>query len=926
VKRFVVGPLIVNSAQHAIFYESELLSIAPKPFDLLLLLLENAGQVVSREALRKRIWGDSFVEEAVISRNVSLLRSTLRPYLGDGSFIETIPKRGYRYIGKVKVEDYETNASEFLDTAAPDNAVELIREPDAVLGSDATAPLLPSLEQPIPGLAGIFTRRRSKLVAWTAFSVLLGLVLAFTARAFIPRVTTPVRPTMALLEFRDLSGDSGTQWLGVALEESLAAELSRDHGAIVASGDQSAAAERDLGIRNSSMPTGSELRGLGRRLGSQTLLLGSFLAVGGQVRVDLALYDARTGKIVDQFSDTAPQAQLQDMIGKATRNLRSSMHLPATQGSPVLQSLNRDLVAAQFYAEGLRLVRSGEDAPRAQVLLSHAVQADPQSPQAHAALSIAWKRLGYSQEADREAQLALDTSASLPLQAKLLLRATAYSQLTDYPQAIDALKQLRQLDPQDPEYSLRLASALTQGNRLDEAWTILLDLEKPGSSIAANARVPLGLTDISSRRGDLKGVLVYAGQAVKLAQADGSRSEQADALMQSGTAWSNLGNYDRGMSDLQGAEQLYLQVGDRFGAVNAVLLQSSAMQSHDDPLMEVTARRGLAAAQLTGAQDLIAGALLVLGNVQLTHDREEDAIVTYKQVADIAEKIHATALAQRTLSDLGTAEFATYKIDVAKTHVQQALVLARTNELWSEAARCTAQLAEINSYLGLFDRADAESREAVEEFTQLGQTMRKNDELYDLGDLLLTEGKLQDAHKTFDRIDIRSMSLGNLSLLRTDQARLTAEEGNAISAESLAAAASTSANSINYSMIALELVAELQLRQGDLAKARLTVAKMAALQKSIPADKSAEMNVALLQARIEIENGNLTEADKSLNVLLDEADNLRDKQMQLQIRVAQAYSKKLAGHGAQALQTAKAEANHSGFGLIARSAARYIAT
>lgn len=96
--RYTFGPFVLVEEQHVVYKDGELLAMTPQVFETLLLLVENGGEVVSREALRQRVWGDSFVEEANISKSVSLLRGLLRPHLGGVNPIKTVAKRGYQLL------------------------------------------------------------------------------------------------------------------------------------------------------------------------------------------------------------------------------------------------------------------------------------------------------------------------------------------------------------------------------------------------------------------------------------------------------------------------------------------------------------------------------------------------------------------------------------------------------------------------------------------------------------------------------------------------------------------------------------------------------------------------------------------------------------------------------------------------------------
>src|SRR5688572_33500512 len=93
------------------------IALAPKSYDLLLLLVERRGRVVERDELIRELWPDTVVEEA----NVTFQVSTVRKALGeDGSkWIETVPKHGYRFSAPVReLRPAETAAAEALPAAA----------------------------------------------------------------------------------------------------------------------------------------------------------------------------------------------------------------------------------------------------------------------------------------------------------------------------------------------------------------------------------------------------------------------------------------------------------------------------------------------------------------------------------------------------------------------------------------------------------------------------------------------------------------------------------------------------------------------------------------------------------------------------------------------------------------------------------------
>ncbi len=113
-------------------------ALTPKAFDTLAVLLERPGEVLPKEQLLERIWPDTFVEEGILTQNIYTLRKALQEAGGTRSFIETVPRRGYRFVGPVA--EHEAPARPALEAAAVSSIAVLPFEPltgnpdDAYLG------------------------------------------------------------------------------------------------------------------------------------------------------------------------------------------------------------------------------------------------------------------------------------------------------------------------------------------------------------------------------------------------------------------------------------------------------------------------------------------------------------------------------------------------------------------------------------------------------------------------------------------------------------------------------------------------------------------------------------------------------------------------------------------------------------------------
>src|SRR5215470_4174075 len=112
------GPYRLDCAERLLWRDGEVVPLQPKVFDLLLALVERYGRLLEKDELMKAVWPDTIVEEANLANNISILRKTLSQ--NGQQFIETVPKRGYRFVANVKKVEEES-------------AEQIIQEPSGLL-------------------------------------------------------------------------------------------------------------------------------------------------------------------------------------------------------------------------------------------------------------------------------------------------------------------------------------------------------------------------------------------------------------------------------------------------------------------------------------------------------------------------------------------------------------------------------------------------------------------------------------------------------------------------------------------------------------------------------------------------------------------------------------------------------------------------
>ena len=110
-RSYEFGPFRLDAAEYVLLRDGQVVPLTPKVFETLLVLVQNSGHIVDKNELYKQVWQDAFVEETNLTKNISILRKILSEGDGDRTFIETVPKRGYRFVVPVSESEPEFNGN-----------------------------------------------------------------------------------------------------------------------------------------------------------------------------------------------------------------------------------------------------------------------------------------------------------------------------------------------------------------------------------------------------------------------------------------------------------------------------------------------------------------------------------------------------------------------------------------------------------------------------------------------------------------------------------------------------------------------------------------------------------------------------------------------------------------------------------------------
>jgi DNA-binding winged helix-turn-helix (wHTH) protein/TolB-like protein/tetratricopeptide (TPR) repeat protein len=364
-KIYSFGPYRLDAAKHLLLKEGVAVQLREKLFEALLILLEAEGAVVSKDEFMEKVWPDAFVEENSLTRTISDLRKTLSSGDEDGRYIETIPKRGYRF-------------------AAPVQSLTPVNVP-----TPSTTPM-ESGEAGAQAQGRRSTFRRPRLTL-PVLLLVIGLSVALLAFSIYRRraVETPVTESaaatprsIAILPFKSI--DNGEpEYLGLGMADALITKLSNLENIRV----------RPTSVIRRYVHQQLDPLAAGRELSVDSVLEGNMQRTGDRIRVTVQVFNVKEGSaswagtFEEGFTDVF---RLQDAIAEKVSGVLKGQ-ITAAERERIYQRYTHNVAAYQLYARGRsHLPPYNRDEALAAVSdFEGALAMDPNNALAHAGLAMA---------------------------------------------------------------------------------------------------------------------------------------------------------------------------------------------------------------------------------------------------------------------------------------------------------------------------------------------------------------------------------------------------------------------------------------------------------------------------------------------------------------------------------------------------------
>jgi eukaryotic-like serine/threonine-protein kinase len=430
------GPFRLDPAERKLLRDSEIVALTPKTFDTLLLLVRNSGHLVGKDELIRILWPDSFVEEGNLSNNIFLLRKALGE---DPPYIETVPKRGYRFVGAVRQ----------LPLATPSHLEKLPerRPPGSETGRSFAANSGPVAVPETPA------DRVAKL--WKIAVPVLLAALLVAGGLYYRSSQQPKRlaekDTIVLADFANSTSDP---IFDDTLKTALNVSLRQSPFLNVLSDSEVAKTLQLMTLPASTKLTPEAAREVCQRAGSKDYLAGSIGSVGSEYVLALKAVNCQNGDTLAQEQVTAAtKEKVLDALGEAASKLRGELgeSLATVQkfDVPLEQATTSSLDALKAYTVAWNLHDGGSD-PEAIPFFKHAIELDPNFALAYAALGKAYGNIGEDELGAQYVKQAFERRESTSEREKFYITSHYYDDVTgEIPQSIQTYELWAKAYPRD---------------------------------------------------------------------------------------------------------------------------------------------------------------------------------------------------------------------------------------------------------------------------------------------------------------------------------------------------------------------------------------------------------------------------------------------------------------------------------------------
>ncbi len=686
--------------------------------------------------------------------------------------------------------------------------------------------------------------------------------------------------SLAILPFRNASGDAKLDWLGATVADTLSADVGQSAQLRMISSDRVHQILSDLRIAQGSEIDPATLARIADFTSADTMVSGQFAKFGDQIQVTATLRDLKNQKSTTLKAEAANERALLPALEQLAKSIQQNLSLP----SDVLQELRAksfrptsdSLPALHSYNEGMELTRQG-NALEAEKKFESAIRADSSFALAYSRLGQAYSALRNDAKAQEASQRALDLSEKLPAPERYLIQANHAQVTNDYRKAIESYENLEKVSPDDADVHYRLGELYESTGAFDKAREeqrrVLASDPKRIDALIAAGRVEI-------KGGNPQASLDFLNrgltQTIQLNNADG----KATILNAMGAAYEQLNKPDDAMRNYQEALQirknLKQEAGEALVLGNIARVQAGLGKPNEAYKSYSQAEK---LQRTIGDKKGLGVTLINLGELYRERSKYDDALKAYKESLQIHREIGDEYRQALCLNNIGSVYLVTGPASDALTNFERALELRKKGNVPSEIGETMHNLGEASLKDGDYGKSVDYHLKALELFRSSGDKSGAAIQSYSLGTIFEYQGRYgaalksrEEALKAYQELQDRSFWMGEIL---SGYGRSLSQVGKYAEADkSLNDAMALAKELQNKTLIAqtLNYQGDVFYYRGDSKKAADVFAQAVAASASKDADNEVALLSKFNSAKCSVQEKNGKISASALRSLVQSAD------------------------------------------------------
>jgi serine/threonine protein kinase/tetratricopeptide (TPR) repeat protein len=549
---------------------------------------------------------------------------------------------------------------------------------------------------PWPLLAGIVTVLVLSIVGYM-----------FRGAVFSPPAAKqgPVQ-SLAILPFRNASGDASLDWLGSSVADMLTTDIGQSAQLRTVSSSNLHQLFSDLRISPSTELDPATIRRVVDFSSAQHVVWGQYAKFGDVIRIDATLQDFKNDRSVPVKVEIPSEKDIPQAIDRLAESIREKLALPGNVVKELkassFQPDSTSVEALRAYDLGVGYQRDGRNL-EARDQFEAAVKADPGFALGLSKLAQTYSALGYDDQAQQAGQKAVALSQNLPVPEKYLIAAIQSQVTKNYPEAIKAYETLAKASPDNHDVQAALAGLYQDSGDLARAREYYQKILSANPKDIA-ATLDLGRIDIKT--GDPQSSFDPLNRAYSLAVQVDNQEQKATSLHLMAVAYRMLNKPEEVVRNETQALAIWRQIGQKRGLAfslneiagsEAVLGKTKEAQTdYQEALQirrEIDDKRGLG------------DTLIDLGNLADDSGDHDQALKLYKEALQMERDVGSEALQAICLNNIGSAYSEKGQFEDALTYFQQALQLREKSNVPQDIVEAVHNLGDTSVNMGQYDKA-----------------------------------------------------------------------------------------------------------------------------------------------------------------------------------------------------------------------------